>query len=246
MSLSVASPYCFRRTSGGPWLPTMIPGLRLWIRADLGITLVGDRVSVAADQSGNALDFIQPIASARPLWVNSVVNGHPVIRGDGIGDFLRTSGIAISPGNTTRTIFLVCNPKLLISEAVICDGFRTGAAGVWQVDPRTFVSTVGGFSGWAGMSASAFNYYTFIQTSTDMASVLFRINNGSNEVRTSHTNVVINTAAGSGMLCQMATATLPFGQFSDADIAEYIVFNRTLTALEIVDVHNYLASRYAL
>lgn len=43
------------------------PGLRLWLRSDMGITLDDSgKVQIWADQSGNGNDFIQNAASAEP------------------------------------------------------------------------------------------------------------------------------------------------------------------------------------
>lgn len=66
-----------RRTSGGVVsvaAPKTIPGLQLWLRADLGVTLNGSNVSAWADQSGNGdanRNAVQATGAQQPPFVAS-------------------------------------------------------------------------------------------------------------------------------------------------------------------------------
>jgi large repetitive protein len=65
--------------------PRSISGLRLWLRAD---SETPGELGVWHDQSGNNNDVAAAAANARPLAVNDALNGHAVIRFDGIDDEL--------------------------------------------------------------------------------------------------------------------------------------------------------------
>lgn len=53
------------------WTPAKLPNLALWLRADLGITLNGSKVSAWADQSGNANNFSQANGANQPTFTAS-------------------------------------------------------------------------------------------------------------------------------------------------------------------------------
>ncbi|MFB3388013.1 immunoglobulin domain-containing protein, partial [Flavobacterium sp. LAR06] len=52
--------------------------LKFWLKADAGVT--GTNVSAWADQSGNAINFTQAVASSQPLLVNNSINNNPAVR----------------------------------------------------------------------------------------------------------------------------------------------------------------------
>lgn len=60
--------------------PTMISGLVDWHRSDMGITLVGSKVSAWADQSGQGHDLTQGTDANRPTLVAASLGGRDVIR----------------------------------------------------------------------------------------------------------------------------------------------------------------------
>lgn len=53
--------------------------LKLWLRADLGVT-IATGVSSWKDQSGNGNDVTQITGSKQPSLVTGVINGHPIAR----------------------------------------------------------------------------------------------------------------------------------------------------------------------
>jgi mono/diheme cytochrome c family protein len=67
-------------------------GLRLWLRADQGVTTGADGVTHWADQSGNGHDATPAISSGSPRWVEKGLNGRPALRFDGKDDYLAIRG----------------------------------------------------------------------------------------------------------------------------------------------------------
>lgn len=94
-------------TPGG-WTPAVLgpSRLRLWLHADLGITLNGSDVSAWADQSGNGNDVAQSTPSKQPAYTGVVLtSGAQALDFDGVGHAL-TAG-AFTVAETTHTVFAV-------------------------------------------------------------------------------------------------------------------------------------------
>lgn len=89
---------------------TTVANVRAWYRASLGVTNVGGKASVWADQSGAGRDFSQGTASSRPTITASDANfsGRQVLTFDGADDFMQTSAFAGGPYAQPTTIYLVC------------------------------------------------------------------------------------------------------------------------------------------
>jgi hypothetical protein len=74
--------------------PASIPNLALWLDAADASTITVDgsnNVSEWRDKSGNARHLTQGTALNRPSYVTGVLNGLPVVRPDGVNDFLESS-----------------------------------------------------------------------------------------------------------------------------------------------------------
>lgn len=88
-----------------------ISGLTVWLRADIGVTTSGSEVTTWADQSGNGNDFVGVAdAGTRPTYnsSSSELGGQPSIEFAGNGDyFLDTDGESYINGLTEFTLFLV-------------------------------------------------------------------------------------------------------------------------------------------
>lgn len=80
-------------------------GLKMWLRADLGVVKDGSGyVSEWSDQSGSGNDIVQAASGRKPLWKDDDLNGHETISFDGSDDYLAAAGIS---GNTPATVIVV-------------------------------------------------------------------------------------------------------------------------------------------
>lgn len=93
--------------SAGGWSPSDVSNLEVWLDAGTITGLSdGDAVTTWTDLSGNSNSPTQATASKKPLYKTSIINGLPVVRGDGSDDYLQvTFGAALSQPNT---VFVVC------------------------------------------------------------------------------------------------------------------------------------------
>jgi len=85
-------------------IPTDVGGLLLWYKAD-SITGLndGDAVSQWNDSSGQNNHAVQNTADNKPIFKTNIVNGLPVVRFDGVDDFMSFT----SRVSTIRTAFFV-------------------------------------------------------------------------------------------------------------------------------------------
>ena len=88
---------------------TVTNGLQLWLKADAGVTAgAGGKVTAWQDQSGKGNNASQLVADMSPLLVNDAINGKPVLRFDGVDDFLEVADSdSVSITGDITTFFLV-------------------------------------------------------------------------------------------------------------------------------------------
>lgn len=95
--------------------PTEIPGMKLWLKADAGITAPGGKVSHWADQSGSANDATQSNVALRPLIMNNIINGKPAVAFNGTTD--RLDGTTINGlGDSSLTVLIVMSGNNSVTE----------------------------------------------------------------------------------------------------------------------------------
>jgi len=82
-----------------------VSGCLVGVYSDLGVTKDGsDRAGTWADQSGNGNDFTQATDSKKFVWYDSMLNGYPELRSDGIDDWMQTGAFTLA---RPVTMFLV-------------------------------------------------------------------------------------------------------------------------------------------
>ncbi|HRS54359.1 MAG TPA: PKD domain-containing protein, partial [Bacteroidales bacterium] len=115
------------------FIPSGLPNLTLWLRADKGIVLSGSNVVIWQDQSGNAYNFSQSTSSNQPLLVANAINYLPAIKFDGTNDYLATSTPITGIDASSITLFCLAkgnsqsggssNAKSMFSIGTTATGF---------------------------------------------------------------------------------------------------------------------------
>lgn len=219
--------------------PLHIPGLSGWWKADAITGLAdGDAVASWSDSSPAALALTQATAGSRPTYQTNELNSLPVVRFDAVDDVLATSTPAVTLAGDW-TMFLV--HKM---------GAGTGG-------PSTpFYNGVPGTNGWgiADRGSTAFKALRVANTTTvstvaaDTAWGIYcaRGNGRTHElwvnggIRVAAPVATPVTPTVSTMLGKASTVT------NGGDVFEAIIFNRTLSTIELDMVGRYLAKRTAL
>jgi len=230
--------------------------LRLWLRADAGLTLdtvtYPDRVLGWADQTGiggnvTGEDGVGP-GGARPLWVADGINGQPALWFDTTAR--RIDGPAVLPaGNGARTIFVVANytnpnpdgngdhNRIIFDPAGQTPSAQNSTGALFRITPEIRVRFGNGNVNFGNPVGSGAAIITagLPAGGTHMDTVLYKngtpLSHGS-----SSTNPINTTTAG----YRMGTAGYK------GYIAEVMVFEALLPQAEIDKVGSYLAGKYGI
>lgn len=214
-----------------------IAGIRLWLRADIGVTTTGGSVSQWNDQSGLANHATQASAGNRPTHVN-VDPKH--VSFDNTNDFL-TGPISLASGGEF-TLFVVRRSHADQSDSagIFDTSNGTGTTNVGYQFLRDFPSLSARLAGANGAvyaePSVAIRQHTCVYRLTDR-----EIREGGVQVATNATDTthISLTQYRIGMLFQ---DVLP----PDCDIFELVAYARALTTGEIEQVEGILATRWGL
>jgi hypothetical protein len=216
-------------TKDTDFTPKSVSGIRLWLRADVGVPSgIGDYWE---DQSGLGNHGVQTASSSTATLVPNVVNGLPAMRFDGTSDFLAfTSRIT-----NIRTVFFVAR------EEAAAAGYRSLLG-----DGTTTVHFHGGF---ASSPAGGGPIWEPSASSTLVRNGLTVLNgvpvSGTTTIRPRTMSVLSVTTTGDTIANSLGTLR-GTDQFWWGDIAEVIVYDRVLTSPERAQIEGYLTSKYAI
>jgi len=232
---------------GAAQLP--LTGLKLWFAADYGVTAANGKVQRWRDQSGTRADAVQNTAAYQPALVKGALNGKPVVRFDGVNDFMT---FQYSPnGLTAMTLVLVS------AAAQDYDGSSNGVR-----NAPLFWNETGP---WGTVHLSPFQRLVRFRFGTGQTGnlpthqlkdpqgkkprVVIAVKSGPTESLFVDGQKVL---ALNGKLSKIqrvqARGNLGRGYNDDTffagDIAEVLVYQRALTAQEIASVQQYLQAKY--
>ena len=222
--------------------------LRLWLRADAGLTLdtvsYPDRVLGWADQTGiggnvTAEDGVGP-SGVRPLWVDNVINGQPALWFDTTAR--RIDGPAVLPGGDgARTIFVVANNSTAGNRNLFDPNGQGSGATVFRVTPEVAVRFGDGNRMFEGDPVDS----TFAVVAAQLPAggtigdTLMYKNGATPLAETSSSNPGNSVATGTDGYRLGASSYTGY-------IAEVLVFEAQLSQAEIDKVGSYLAGKYGI
>ncbi len=217
--------------------PTQVPGIRLWLDAGRSGLDVGTSVSTWGDFSGSGIHAVQGTPAAKPT-IQVGAGGRNVVRFDGVDDYIQTAnfGPAIS---VPLTIFLVWKSTSFPSGAHVIManssannfGFHNDGTSV----RRAYL-----------MNGGVVDTYA---VSTNDYCIMDLLWNGTGSSYRTNNSAVIS-ASGVGTV-DSTLEGLVLGRTDTAynwpgDLAEVIVYDRTLTEPEHASVARYLGTKYAI
>ena len=227
---------------------TVTNGLQLWLKADAGVTAgAGGQVTAWQDQSGNGNNASQTTADQSPLLANGAVNGKPVLRFDGVDDFLQVEDSAsVSIAGDITTFFVVKFDDFATFRAVWAktsanqpapnDWYTLPSSGI----PRAYRGDGTGQNGSAD-GGKALPAGKYVVAGYDMAGSKL-------------THYLGGFASGGGRIdpAIIADADTPLligtrddrGTIMKGDIAEVLIYNVALAAADRRAVVSYLNQKY--
>lgn len=201
-----------------------LAGLRLWLKADTGITQNSShQISKWEDQGELKLDIVQTLLDKRPLFVNGAVNERPVVRFDA-DDILETeNNVDLMDGSADAGLFVVLKP---------------GAA---QEQFRSILSRPGLYLYHANQC-----HFVSHRAYQTLSADQFQLFTGINKADAFHSTYL--NGGGRTVAPPYPLAFLPDPVFvsGQSDIAEIILYNRVVQPSERLAIENYLAWKYGI
>jgi hypothetical protein len=226
-----------------PRSPESLPALKLWLRADEGVTLDEQgRVTAWRDQSGSGHDAAQPSAAARPELTPAAVGGRPALRFDGQGRFLALAGQVLRSPDFTLVAVASDRAGGGSHREIFSNWTRNG-----NIGPAVFLGTTGaGTVRFSDAFAPAGNLdhperpHALTAVTAPTASMVYqnRVTLAERAAglpdRRLDTPYVIGTQGDIN------------GEFWNGDIAEILVYDRALSPQELSGVWDYLEQKYGV
>jgi len=239
----IASAPAAPRQAAAPRLPDSLSQLRLWLRADAGVTLDEQgRVSGWKDRSGKGHDAQQLLASARPELVSEGVNGQPALRFDGQKRFLALNGQPLT--SQAFTILAVVTDRAGAgSHREIFSNWRREN----NIGSAVFLGTTG---------ASAVRFTDFfapagVLSQPDQPLVLSALTGPGTAAVFQNRDVLSERPAP----LPVRKLDTPYvigqqgnidGEYWQGEIAEVLVYDRTLSRAELEGLWDYFGARYQI
>jgi len=214
--------------------PKSLSGLVFWLDADAPSTITQSTgVSQWNDKSGSNNNVVQATGSRQPSYVQNILNGKPVVRFTAASSQTMTTStnfaspvsviyVARQTGNYARILSGLTNNWLLgfwggCHQQAYHEGWLTSSCG-------------------SGPPGSDTNWY--IQSTVETGALSTYFENG--------TQIVSNANGVVGPNGLSLVGHLGSSEFSNADIAEVVIYNRALSDAERQKVEGYLAQKWGL
>jgi hypothetical protein len=218
---------------------TFIPaaGNVLWLKADTIAQADNTPVTTWNDSSGLGNNVTQATGSAQPTYRTNVVNGMPVVRGDG-GDHLSKASV-VTP-NEQHTIMIVLKVSGTNSAAPFYNG-NAGANGYgfFQDGSGTRGVLFGGAVAKSDGTPSATNFEIWTHQWNGSNSTFWV--NGVEETLTDTA-----TAPGAPPNGDTLVMGLAGSNQWNGDVAEILVWDNVISAPDRTTAHDYLGAKYAI
>ncbi|MCB0395453.1 MAG: PKD domain-containing protein [Flavobacteriales bacterium] len=223
--------------------PNLISGLTLWLRSD-SVQLDNDTLITLFDKSGNSYNATQSANINRPLYNPSLaaINNKPSIIFDGNNDYLNGTG---AMGTMTNySFFVVARVNAHKSYNWIFQNAPAGTLKHFSVSTST--SQKYGF--WPNGGSTTANFTSTVNT-TDFNIISLinakdsvpKTNFFQNGISAGTNNSTTTTHTDNGYTIARYNSG---GENFNGEIAEIIMYNRSLSEEERYQVENYLRGRY--
>ena len=232
----------YNKTVGAPpWTPASIPGLQLWLEADLGVSETAGKITSWTDQSSNA--FVFTPYTTGPSWSATGFNGASpgVILPGGDQQGLFCSGFALA---TTATLSL-----FIVGTITDADGNRIFAFySAADADTTTPAFTVYNPSTWTLYSSGLVAGGSFGSLNTPQsAGWIFDGTNAHSYLN----ETLVNSAAFSASL--VGAGLVPYlggnpggGSSTSGNVAAIILSNQVISAPNLTKLSAYLTAKYGI
>ncbi len=223
--------------------PSNISGLKLWLKADAGITLNGANVSNWNDQSGNVFNSIQISTVLQPTYLNNVLNGKPSIHFNGSQ---MLNGVTIPSISTSSMSLFIVASGMPMSDIynVLFDIGPYAPGGMWLSKKNNDFTIYSNNAIYSTSNGKLLN--------TGFSPIIFEYKKNSGVICESFLNTNLNgSSSGSSFVGAFVNGPYNIGgdpTYSgmwNGDVFEIIVFDRFISPSEEDSINNYLIQKYA-
>lgn len=235
---------------GGNFVPTSLPSLLQWVRADAANSLFQDAagsipaiadtdpVALVKDQSGNGRDFSTAVAGRRLTLKLAQQNGKPVLRAAGAS--MLAASAFVQPATTSIYAAVTRSSIPTTFSRVVSSEFRhflgTGPVG-------TATSFKGTGAAWGTTNDSGAGW---LGTGSANLLVLSAVNDGVNDtlyVQGCSTGSRANAPTAGSTVVNLAGSPVP-DQFWSGDICEVLIYGAAHSDAQRQQVEAYLSARW--
>jgi probable HAF family extracellular repeat protein len=217
--------------------------LKLWLKADAGVVLNGASTNLSTwqDQSGLSNNAIQSSSSYQPVWVTNALNGLPVVRFDGVSQYLNLPSILNSTTQAETLVVLKAASSLPSGKPSL---WRMGGSGSWSLAyPNSSGQVVEDFG-----SAAAYNLGVPLQPLDQYH--IYEVAAAAGSWKAWFGGLLQSTfpgnTYGSSSWSYVLGRESIWGYQFAGDVAEVLVFSRTLADSERTALNAYLNLKYGL
>jgi len=253
LSLGLGVQNSRRVKSGGgtpPFSPSDLSNLKLWLKADAGVSLSSGNVTAWADQSGNGKNMTSAV---NPIFVSGAKNGKPALSFTGTQYM---TGAGIFNGSESRTFFVVYYTDNESSASnTICgqnnlDDSIAGSFFMMQArnDGLNSSPYFAGYASDVGNGEYVNNVWKIGSVTWDPTSsniTLFDNGTAANSTQDYYLDTY-NAANCFTIGAFYEPANSQYQEFFGGKLCEIIAYNRVLTESERGQVESYLNSKYAI
>lgn len=241
--------FCSCVLSAQTFIPSDLPGLKLWLASDTGITESGSLISGWADISGNNNNAVLISGVNAPLLTPSALNGFSSIKFSG-NEGLQVPNVNL--GNKGSSVFAVSKLNSKTPYGMFL-AYGINTSGTWnfrQVENTGRVSLV---NAQTNIGAGATGAVSPAGTTLDLEGENFRILNGEMDNNSDTWNLYENgnlKDTRSEPFDQSVTESVFIGLrgdnlgFLNGELLEIIIFDSTLTSIDRIKVEQYLKDKY--
>lgn len=194
------------------------------------------KVSAWADQSGNGNHITQGTAANQPLWLPNGLNNKPTLRFDGVNDVLASGAMTLVQPETICMLYKKITTAGPGTADIIYDGAAFGSMLLRSDNsPQTIIQDGVGFAAASERGLGSFVYATDVFNGASST-----ISSNGTQLATGNAGNALN--ANGFVLGAGATPV----RWANIEVAEVIIYNRTLTAAEQALIDAYRKTRFAL
>jgi alpha-tubulin suppressor-like RCC1 family protein len=235
-----ADPVTFTLGVGDPIYAAPTEGLALWLKAEEAQMEISDgKISAWHDQSGGEHDAVQATTGLQPTLVEDVVDGKDAVEFDGEGQFLAGS-LNLSESKTFAVVVKDLGTTNAIG-GVITAKEGSDFNGIFSENGTKYVGDYAGANSEDSVrTTQPINAFNVVLVRYDQAlSKMTLYQNG-------RTETVLTRGGEETTGFELGTRNNELGRYFKGQVAEVLVYDRSLSDAEVVQLSGYLAQKYEI